>query len=555
MPAGGFQACCRPIELFAIIRLVPNETEAILSLQGLSKVYPGTVALQGVDLQIRRGETHGIIGKNGAGKTTLVGIVAGLIRPTAGVVRVNGHDYARLTRIAARKLGVAIVPQEPQMVQEATIAENLFMPDYVRRANGTLVDWFAMQRAAADILRKGNLNLDVRTKAADVGPGVQQILLMLRASYVEQTEIIILDEAFASLSEREERLFYELIRERKQAGCTILHISHRIDELLQVCDRMTVLRDGRSIRTVRREEVDKDSLAALIVGEDQEHRGAVPTRALPTRAVPTRAEVRRGDGEHAARKVFPEQPPVLVVERLTLAERFHNISFAVHRNEILGIAGLIGSGRTSILKSIFGLEPHDSGVVRLNGKEVAIDGPITALRHGVVYLPEERDEEGLVTSLSVRSNLVLSALRRVANRFMIDKIREQELARSLAGQLALTFASFDQEVSELSGGNRQKVVVGKVLSTEPQVFLLDEPTKGIDIAAKTGLLHIIRDELRANAAIIVTSPGLDDLMEICDRIIVVYDGTLLGSFRAREFQEERLYKAIQGNVVQGDETP
>ncbi len=524
-----------------------NAKEPILTLRGLSKLYPGTVALQDVDLEVERGETHGIIGKNGAGKTTLVGIVAGLVQPSAGSVQINGHDYSRLTRIGARKAGVAIVPQEPQLVQQATVAENLFLPDYLRRGYGLLVDWQTMHRRANEILRRGRLHLDPRTRAGDLGIGLQQILLMLKAAYVEQAEIIILDEAFASLSEREEGLFYELIRERKAAGCTILHISHRIDELLEVCDRMTVLRDGRSIGTVRRAEVDKDSLAGLIVGEESELRPGAPGR--PGTAIGPAAAGSPAGGPHSADAPV-ERPPVLELRGLTRAERFSEISFSVAENEVLGLAGLIGSGRSSILRAIFGLEPLDAGEIRLNGKPVRLDRPAVALRHGVVYLPEERDDEGLITTLSVKTNLLLSALRRVSGRVFIDRARERELARELAKQLALHFASFDQEVSELSGGNRQKVVVGKVLSTEPQVFLLDEPTKGIDIAAKAGILRIIREGLRANSAVVVTSPGLDDLIEICDRIVVVHDGRILGSFQAHEFQEERLYKAIQGKMMQ-----
>ena len=539
-----------PGTVFAIVRFVPTSSDIILRLQGLSKVYPGTVALKDVDLAVRRGETHGIIGKNGAGKTTLVGIVAGLVSPSAGAVEINGHDHTRLTRIGARKAGVAIVPQEPQLVQQASIAENLFLPEYLHRGHGLLVTWQKMYNEANEILRRGGLNVDARTTAGDIGIGIQQIILMLKAAYVDKAEIIILDEAFASLSEREEKIFYELIRERKDAGCTILHISHRISELLSVCDRMTVLRDGASIGTVTREEVDKDSLARLIVGEEA---------ALEQDVTPSSNRAGDEDSDESEDSEKSEHPrdvesrrdcPVLDVRGLTLAERFLDVNFSVKQNEVLGLAGLIGSGRTSILKAIFGLEPIDDGTVVLNGREVTLRNPADALRNGVVYLPGDRDLEGLITNLSVKDNLLLSALKRVSGKLFVDRARERVLASELAKQLALHFASFDQEVSELSGGNRQKVVVGKVLSTEPRVFLLDEPTKGIDIAAKAGILRIIRDGLRSNSAVVVTSPGLDDLIEICDRIAVVHDGRILGTFGASEFQEERLYKAIQGNLEQ-----
>lgn len=515
---------------------MPDNNDPVLVLRGLSKVYPGTLALDNVDLEIHRGETHGIIGKNGAGKTTLVGIVAGLIRPTAGTVRISGHDYARLSRIGAREAGVAIVPQEPQLVGEATIAENLFMPDYGRFGHRVLVDWKRMYDSSDQILARSGLSVDSKAKAGDIGIGLQQILLMLKAAYVERAEIIILDEAFASLSEREEHIFYELIRERRDAGCTILHISHRIDELLTVCDRMTVLREGRSVSTVDRDTVDRNSLASLIVGEDTELRPEIRVSA----------GTNRGEAEGAT--------PALEVNGFTLAERFHDVGFTVRSGEVVGVAGLIGSGRTSILKSIFGLLPRDSGTVSLDGALAEVKGPADALRHGIVYLPEERDEEGLVTSLSVKANLVLGALDRVTRHGVISKRAEQELAGTLAAQVALKFASFDQEVSELSGGNRQKVVVGKVLSAEPRVFLLDEPTKGIDIGAKAGLLKMIRGELSHSAAIVMTSPGIEDLMEVCDRVLALHEGRIVASFSPDEYEEERLYKAIQGNTGEGEET-
>ncbi len=530
-------------------------------------MYPGTVALKDVDLDVRRGETHGIIGKNGAGKSTLVGIVAGLVTPSAGVVEINGHDHTRLTRIGARKAGVAIVPQEPQLVQQASIAENLFLPEYLHRGHGLVVTWQRMYTEANEILRRGGLKIDARTEAGDIGMGLQQIILMLKAAYVDRAEIIILDEAFASLSQREEAIFYELIRDRREAGCTILHISHRINELLSVCDRMTVLRDGASVGTVNRDEVDKDSLAKLIVGEEG---GSRSQGAIRADEIPATHAGATGEATHAGATGETSGPtsaacetretsqdnvpgsgrPVLDVRGLTLAERFLDIHFSVGQNEILGLAGLMGSGRTSILKAIFGLEPIDRGAILLDGREVTLRNPAGALRHGVVYLPEDRDSEGLITGLSVKENLLLSALKRVSGKFFVDRNRERHLATQLAKQLALHFASFDQEVSELSGGNRQKVVVGKVLSTEPRVFLLDEPTKGIDIAAKAGILQIIRDGLRSDSAVVVTSPGLDDLIEICDRIAVVHDGRIIGTYKARDFQEERLYKAIQGNLEQ-----
>ncbi len=515
------------------------DQEPILRLSHISKIYPGTVALHDITLDVVRGETHGIIGKNGAGKSTLVGIVAGLVSPTAGSFTINGRVHDDLSRIGARREHVSIVPQEPQLIEQYTVAENLFMPDYPTLRGGVRVDWPALYRQATEVLRRADLAIDARMLIGDVGIGMRQILMMLKASYVEQADIIILDEAFASLSEREEQLFYRIIRERKAAGCTILHISHRIDELLEVCDRMTVLRDGRTVRTVRRDEVDRRSLAALIVGETTEA-GADTSRTAST-------------GEPAAPVARPPHGEELLgVEALSRVEAFHDISFSVRRNEILGIAGMMGSGRTEILKAIIGMQPLDGGTIRVRGAVQGIANPRRAQELGIVYLPEERDAEGLIQAMSVKSNAVLSALKWITRAFMINRPAETALASDLTRRLEVKCASMEQEVRELSGGNRQKVVVAKVVSTRPSVLLLDEPTKGIDISARRSLLQIIRNEISLDAALVMTAPGVEELMAVCDRILVLYRGRLVGEFLGPAYREEDLYHAMQGGTT---ETP
>ncbi len=505
-------------------------SDLILQLENVSKLYPGTIALHNVNLQVRRGETHGIIGKNGAGKSTLVGIVAGLVHPTGGTFYLNGHQYHDLSRIASREERVAIVPQEPQLVENATIGENLFLPDYPATTGGLRVDWSQVYHRAQEILDRSGLALDARTLAGDIGIGLQQILMMVKASYVEDAQLIILDEAFASLSEREEDIFFRIMQERRAAGCTILHISHRIEELLRVCDRMTVLRDGKTVATVERHEVDHRSLAALIVGSSREVEPLVPSRS------------------HAENT----NPVELTVSDFTRTGSYHNVSFSVRRGEILGLAGLIGSGRTEIMKGIIGMDPPERGSL-YRGEEGAatlhITSPAQALQAGIAYLPEERDAEGLIHSQSVRTNTLMSALHRVCRGMFLNPPQERKLVSDLQRRLAITYASMDQEVQELSGGNRQKVVVSRVFSTEPQVFLLDEPTKGIDIAAKEGLLRTIRGDLAKDAAVVMTAPGLEELIRICDRILVLHRGRIVGEFRGPDFPEEQIFYAMQGGDV------
>lgn len=507
--------------------------EIILRLSNISKIYPGTVALQDVNLEIEKGEVHGIIGKNGAGKTTLVGIIAGLIKPSAGKIYIRDNSYSELSRIVAKRENIAIVTQEPQLFLEGTIAENLFMPEYKTIFGSMVLDWNRLYDETAVILEKGDLDLDPRSKVKDLGIGVQQILMILKASYVEKSDIIILDEASASMSENEEEKFYRIINERKCEGCTLLYISHRIDELLTVCDRMTVLRDGMTVDTVRNEDVNKVSLSSLIVGH------------------PITAKVSAVDRQVAgSAKNTEENPtsvsPVIKVAKISKHNCFSEVSFSVGKNEILGLAGLMGSGRTEILKTIYGMHQPDSGQMLLNGEPFHVSHPARALQKGVAYLPEERDEEGLISNLSIKTNLIISALERVTGRFFINRKKEDALVNELKEQMDIKYASVNQAVKELSGGNRQKVVIAKVLSTQPILYLLDEPTKGIDIATKEKLLKIIREELAKDAAVIMTAPGLDELIEVCDRILVLHRGRLVGEYMRAEFDEETLYKAIQG---------
>lgn len=511
-----------------------SSDEGILRLLNISKIYPGTIALQDVNLDIKKGEVHGIIGKNGAGKTTLVGIIAGLIKPSAGDIFIKNNKYNDLSRIVAKKENIAIVPQEPQMFLEGTVAENLFMPEYKTRAGNLIVNWNHLYDEARKVLEKGELNLDVQTKVKDLAIGIQQILLILKASYVEKADIIILDEASAAMSEKEEKQFYQIINERKCEGCTILYISHRIDELLMVCDRMTVLRDGQTVATVNKEDVDKESLSSLIVG-------------YPIKAKASFSHQHDADSKKV--KSLNHTKPIVQVEGISKYNSFNDISFSAHKNEVLGIAGLMGSGRTEILKAIYGINPPDSGKVFLNGESLNINHPSKALQKKIAYLPEERDEEGLISNLSIKTNLIISALNRITNFLFVSRKKEDSLINQLTEQVELKYSNINQEVKELSGGNRQKVVVAKVLSTQPILYLLDEPTKGIDISTKEKLLRIIREELVKEATVIMTAPGLEELIEVCDRILILNKGKLTGEFFRSEFDEGLLYKAIQESDI------
>ena len=501
-----------------------HNREVALRLSNISKIYPGTVALQGVNLEVQRGEVHGIIGKNGAGKSTLVGIIAGIVSPTRGDIHIEDKVYKSLNRIISKKEKIAIVPQEPQVILDFTVAENLFMSDYVRSSR--LINWKGLFDSAEQIVKKANLNINVRAKAADLSVSEQQLLLVLKACYVEKAKIIILDEASASLSHDDEKLLYDIIQERKQCGNTILFISHRTDELLKVCDRLTVIRDGKSISTCECAQLDREKLSALIVGEEGISELKVVEKDAPEKA-----------GAKAT---------LLSVENLTRAGFYHNVSFQLRESEILGLAGLRGSGRTEILKGIAGIDLVEKGRIKLENQEKRLFSPSQALKEGIVYLPEDREREGLINMHCVRENLVLNSLRRVSSGGLINTRREKQFIANLIYAFDIKVASSEQEVSQLSGGNKQKVVVGRISAAGPRVFLLDEPTRGVDIAAKESILKIIKEKLSQGSGVIITSPGIEDLMKICDRILIIYQGEVTREFKKKDFSEKDIYMAVQG---------
>ncbi len=497
--------------------------ETLLQLDRLTKLYPGTIALHDATLGLERGEVHGIIGKNGAGKTTLVKIISGIETPTSGTLTVRGIPHAGWTRTEARVHGISIVSQEPQLVPDFTVAENLFTPDYPRSRTG-LIRWREMVRQAERVLSKAGIGVSPRARGSDLTLSEQQLVLVARAFFVDRSEIVLLDEVTASLSEKDEALLDGLIKGQKAAGRAIIYITHRMAEIMRLCDRVSVLRDGRVVATERVSKLDEARLSAYITGS-----AAVgPSVAAP--------EDVRADAA----------APLLRVESLSLSGRFEDIRLELHEGESLGLAGLRGCGRTEIMKSLAGILRPDAGRVLLDGRDASVHDPEEALHRGIVYLPEDRDHEGLIETHGVRLNLSLSSLGAVLHGPFIDRRREAERTAGLISLLSIDTPSAEQEVRYLSGGNKQKVVVGRILSTRPRLYLLDEPTKGIDIAAKRGIVTMIRTVLRKDAGVILTSPGLDDLMEACDRILVLHRGRVIAAFSRDEFDESRIYIAMQG---------
>lgn len=502
--------------------------QPVLELRHITKLYAGTVALEDVSLTIGRGEVHGLIGKNGAGKSTLVGVISGLVAPSSGEIWINGRRYTSLSPITAKHQHISIITQEPQVMEESTVMENFFMPGYIDGKE--IIDWKEMRRRATEILDQAGFSMDVSIKMRDLSISERQLLLVIKACFVEQAEMIIMDEVSASLSQKDQRILYQIIDNLIAAGKTVIFISHHTEELLRVCNRVTVIRDGRNVGSVAREDLDKKKLAALIVGSTNYDQLVM---------------------EDMSSMIGTEE--VFALKDFTSFGKFQHISMSIRRGEIVGLAGLRGCGRTELMKSVVGIDPYDEGSVFVKGVRKHYHAPSAACDDGVLYLTEEREAEGLVSIASIQKNLTISILPKLSRWGILQSKKEEQLTDDLIRTLDIKAFSRKQEIGQLSGGNKQKVLVGKIMAHTPLVCLLDEPTRGVDIEAKESILNTINREFRKQSCVIITSPGVEDLIKICDRILVLYEGEIIDQFTREEFSEQNIYRAMQGEVIHIDE--
>lgn len=514
-----------------------NKTDNIvLEVRSLSKVFSGTTALEDVSIKFKRGEVHGIVGKNGAGKSTLVNILSGIILPSTGkiIIKKNDKEFNFLTPERAKKEGIVIVTQKPEIVPDFNLVQNLFLPQYKETKIKT-IKWKEMYFEAKKVFEQAGFNINLTRKMSDLTLSEQQIFLTLKAFYVDNQDIVILDEVTSSFSKKEQDFFFKLIDEQKKRGKSIIFISHRIDEVLMICDCVTIMRDGKVVETAERSALNQEKICSMIVGTENYDQAYEINKFSPMKRCKKDAENIMQGGE------------VLAIEGLTKEGYFWDINLTLKRGEILGLVGLVGSGRTEILKAISGIEPAEKGWVILEGLEKRkFLNSWDAIQSGIVYLTENREEDGLINVLSVLKNLTLSYLVRLSKDFVIKVKEEKKLVNELIDRFKIDTVSPEEEVQNLSGGNRQKVLFGRVASTKAKVFLLDEATKGIDIAAKVSILREIRERLSLSAGVIVTAPGIDDLLVICDRTLVLFEGRITCEFKREEFNELEIYQAVQG---------
>ncbi|HWN35138.1 MAG TPA: sugar ABC transporter ATP-binding protein [Pseudonocardia sp.] len=503
-----------------------DHAQPVLQVRGVSKRFPGVHALREVDFELRAGEVHALVGENGAGKSTLIKVATGVYQPDSGELLYQGQPVSFGRPLDAQLAGISTIYQEVNLIPLMSVARNLFLNREPRRFG--LVDGARMRREATEILRDYGVDVNVTRPLRSLGLGAQQMVAIARAVQIE-ARVVVMDEPTSSLEQREVETLFEVVGRLRAAGIGIVYVSHRLDELYRICDRVTVLRDGRVVHVSPMAELDRLELVSLMLG-----RNAADVRRHGTTAFGT---------EHAPRK-GADATPVLRAEGLSARHRIQDVSLQVHRGEVVGLGGLLGAGRSETAKAIVGALHTESGTVEVDGTPVRRNSTPAAIRAGAVMLPEDRKSEGIIPNLSVRENIVLAALPRISRAGLVDRTKQDEIVRYFIDRLRIRAASPEQKVSELSGGNQQKVMLARWLCLNPKVLLLDEPTRGIDVGAKAEVQGVI-DELAADGlAVVLISSDLEELIEGSDRVVVLKDGAQVGELTGADVTESALLAAL-----------
>ncbi|MGD0771397.1 MAG: sugar ABC transporter ATP-binding protein [Candidatus Solibacter sp.] len=493
---------------------------ALLDATDITKSFAGVQALKGVSFELRSGEVHALLGENGAGKSTLIKVITGAEKPDTGTLTVDGHPVLHHSPAAARALGIAAVYQQPALFPDLTVEENIAL---ALESAGVWrrIDWRARRRQARELLERSGAEIAPERTVGTLSMPEQQLVEIAKAIGA-RARILILDEPTASLTDREVERLFRVIGTLRGEGAGIIYISHRLDEVAAIADRVTVLRDGQTVATRDLCDVDRGELVRLMVGRDVH--AVFPKRGVPIGEIALQA---RNLGCRAA--------------------GIHHVTFAVRRGEILGIAGLVGSGRTELAETLFGLRPCDDGAIMLRDSVMRIDSPAEAIRRKMGYLPEDRRQHGVVLEMPVAANVSLAHLDAVTRHGLIDAALERSLARSYVERLRIKTPSLYTETGSLSGGNQQKVAVARWLAIDPEVLILDEPTQGVDIGSKSEIHQIMVDLAERGMAIVMISSELPEILGMSDRIAVMHAGTIAGILSRAEATQERILALALGH--------
>lgn len=490
--------------------------KSILKVNHIVKKYPGVVALNDVSVDFKEGEIHALVGENGAGKSTLVKIISGAISPTDGEIEIGGEKVNHMTPQLARKKGIEIIYQEFNLVSSLSVAENLFLGNFI--GNGITVNRKEMNRKAQEIFDEMRVPISPDEIVGNLTTAYMQLVEIAKA-IIKDVKFLIMDEPTAPLTNAEVEILFSIIDRLKKKGVTIVYISHRLNEIFALADRVTVMRDGNWISTRSIEETNRDQMISEMVGREV-------TETYPARNV-----------------VIGK--PIIEVKHL-YGNGVKDISFDVRAGEVVGLAGLVGAGRTETVRMIFGADKAEQGEIFLEGKKVKISSPQDAVENGIALVPEDRKLQGVVLGLPIKDNISLPTVKKMSKGVVIDNSLERKTVESQIKELRIKTPSSEQLVKNLSGGNQQKVVLAKWLASNAKVLIFDEPTRGIDVGAKQEIYHLINKLAEQGIAIIVVSSEMEEIMGMSDRIIVLCEGEITGQIERQEFQQDEIMKMASG---------
>lgn len=515
----------------------------LIQLRNLSKSFAGVHALRDVSLEIGPGEVHAICGENGAGKSTLIKIISGAVVPDAGDVLVGGKSFRVGNVQAAEAAGVAVLHQESTAFPDLNAIDNIFVGREITRVRGLFLDRSVMRRQTIATLERLGETIDIDAPLRELPLAQRQMTAMARA-LSHDCRLLIMDEPTASLSECETAVLLKVVQQMRDEGVSVLYVSHRLEEIFAIADRVTVLRDGEHVATREISNVDTQQLIKLMVGRDVVQLGE-------RHALESGCSVKTATcAEPEASATHRAGDPVIEVRELTSLGRFENISLTVHAGEIVGLAGLMGAGRSEVARAIFGVDQYDSGSVIVGGQRLRPGSVSAAVAAGLGLVPEDRQHEGLVLPMSVRDNMTLAMLSKLTRTMFVDSRREAEVVTRQLEQLAVRASSPAAPAETLSGGNQQKLVIAKWLARQPKALILDEPTRGVDVGAKAQVHELIRRLADGGLATILISSELPELLGMCDRIIVLCEGLVAGELdRASATQERVLQLALPDSTA------
>ena len=499
----------------------PPSVSPLLSMRSISKAFGGIPALSAASLEVAPGEVHALVGQNGAGKSTMIKILTGYVSRDEGDIQFDGGPFEARSPQDAQHKGISTIYQEINLVPFRSVTENICLGRESRRFG--LLDWKAMHEQARTLLARFKIDLDVRKPLLRFNTATQQMVAIARAIGFK-AKLVIMDEPTSSLDEREVAVLFDVIRQLKSEGVSVIFVSHKLDELYEVCDRVTIMRDGRTVRTAAMASISKLELVASMLGRD-----IAQVAKSATAFGGRRAQI--GD-------------VVLAADQLSAGHKVHDISFSVRRGEIVGFAGLLGAGRTETARLVFGADPMRSGAISLDGQPLVPREPIDAIRAGIGFSPEDRKYEGIVPEMAVSENLTLALMPQLSKAGIFDEAKQRAIVEKFIKRLGIKCSGPDQKIRELSGGNQQKVLLARWLAMNPKLVILDEPTRGIDVGAKAEIQTLIKELADQGLAVLMISSELEEVLEGSDRVFVLREGRNVAEFPHTEASESAVMTAM-----------